>query len=381
VGARRIFRALLRGAGGFLLGTILLAGLYTSALMLWVPRDPAVDRAEPLRITRATATPGEATILFAGDTAEIDAALPTLKEEGLVYPFTLTIDLVRDADLAVANAEAPITDGGTRFPIYKDYIYRAPAASARALAFAGFDVLELANNHALDYGSSGLLDTIRNARAAGMVTVGGGADPVQARRGLIVNLGGVRVGLLDYCERQILWRVYVDQFVRPGHPGVAALTEGALARDIARLRPEVDVLVVSFHIGDNYAPPRASTIRWSERAIDLGADLVVDHHPHVAHPILLHHGKPILLSLGNYAFGTPGHYQLDYGFLALAHLSHQRLDRIEIVPLAVQNRRVHFRPEPLRGAELERALERLVRESAPLGAHVRIDSGRGILDL
>jgi poly-gamma-glutamate capsule biosynthesis protein CapA/YwtB (metallophosphatase superfamily) len=107
----------------------------------------------------------------------------------------------------------------------------------------------------------------------------------------------------------------------------------------------------------------------------------VSHHPHVAHPVMLHQGRPILLSLGNYAFGTPGHPMLQHGFLALAHLTGRRLDRVELVPLAVQNARVAFRPAPLDGAELDGVLAKLRAESAPLGADVRIERGRGILYL
>jgi poly-gamma-glutamate capsule biosynthesis protein CapA/YwtB (metallophosphatase superfamily) len=362
-------------------GTIAFVSLHAALLMLHDPPDAAAERTTPRRLQRAPSVAGEATLLFAGDTAEIDAGESTFQQKGYEYPFTRTIDLIRDADVAIANAEAPLTDGGHRFPIYKDYTYRAPARSADALAWAGFDVLTLANNHTLDYGAEGLRDTIANAEHAGLTTAGAGADPAEARRAVVITIGDVRVGLLAYCEKQLLWRVYVDQFARRGHAGVAALVDDDLAHDIARLRPQVDVLIVSLHLGYNYQPPLPSTLRWSKRAIDLGADLVVDHHPHVAHPILVHHGKPILLSLGNYAFSTPGHAELDHGWLAILHLTGKRPDRLELVPLAVQNSRIEFRPEPLRDEELARALSRLRAESAPLGADVRIERGRGILYL
>jgi len=353
--------------------------------MLHHPRDLAAERALPIAIARAPSTPGHAAVLFAGDTAEVDAALPVLDDKGFEYPFSLTVDLIRDADLAVANLEAPITDGGQRFPLYKGYVYRAPSRSAAALAWAGFDVLGLANNHALDYGASGLADTLARLGKEGLTTVGAGRDPAEARRGVVATIGELRVGLVAYCEEQLLWRVYVDQFARRGHAGVAALVDEDLRRDLERLRAQSDVVVVMLHAGDNYAPPRASTVRWAERAIDLGADLVVVHHPHVAHPVMLHRGRPILLSLGNYAFGTPGRPELDYGWLALAQLSGHRgaarLDRVELVPLATQNRRVDYRPEPLHDAELDRALERMRDQSAQWGARLHIDRGRAILDV
>lgn len=356
-----------------------MTSLHAAVLMRWEPRR--VVTLEPRTIARAPWRDGEATILLAGDTAEIDAALPTLAEQGLLWPFQLTMDLVRDADLAIVNHEAPITDGGRRFPIWKDWIYRAPSASAGALAFAGVDVLGLANNHLLDYGAEGLRDTIAHAEAAGLVTAGAGESPEEARRGVIATLGALRVGVLAYCEKQILWRTYVDLYARPGHPGVAALVERDLADDIARLRPRVDVLIVSLHVGLNYAPPTADAVRWSQRAVELGADLVVGHHPHVAHPVAVHQGKPILLSLGNYTFGTPGWSILEHGWLALAHVTGRRLDRVELVPLDVQNRRVRFRPVPLDGAALDAALRRMQAESAAFGARLRIDRGRAILDL
>ena len=375
----------LRFVGWFLGGGLGVIVLHAALVWSWHPVDPAADTAAPATLARTPSVPGEALLLFAGDTAEADAALPTLAERGLMYPFGDTADLVSGADLAVFNAEAPITDGGTRFPIYKDYVYRAPAASARALAAAGFDVADLANNHALDYGGDGLGDTIANLGRAGIATIGGGRDAAQARRGLVVDIGGLRVGLLAYCERQFLWDVYVDQFARAGHPGVAMAVEPDLDRDVARLRARADLVVVQLHIGDNYAPPRAVTLRWARRAIDAGADLVVCHHPHVAHPLARWRGKPILLSLGNYAFGTPGRATLDYGQLALVHARRCRrgavFDRVEIVPLAVQNQRVRFRPTPLRDAELAGYLERLAAESRSFGAEVRAEAGRGVLHL
>jgi gamma-polyglutamate biosynthesis protein CapA len=313
---------------------------------------------------------------------------------GLLYPFGSTIELVRGADLAVVNHEAPITDGGTPSPLYKKYVYAAPAATAQALADAGFDVLQLANNHTVDAGFDGLADTLANAARAGLATVGAGRDAAAARRGLIADIGGLRVGLLAYCERQLLFDVYIDQFARAHRAGVAMAAEPDLRRDIARLRAAgAALVVVSFHAGDNYAPPTRAQRRWAERAIDEGADLVIGHHPHVAQPVALYRGRAIALSLGNYAFGTPGRFprdpdpdMLDVGLLAIAHARRcsgggAAFDRLELVPIAVHNERVKYRPEPLAGLELAAALPWLHSASARWGADVRADGGRGVVTL
>jgi poly-gamma-glutamate synthesis protein (capsule biosynthesis protein) len=383
-----------RAAATIFVALVAFATLWSLVVWSWHPRADSFAAAPPATLTRTPSTPGEATIVFAGDTAEADFALGTVEVLGLLYPFGSTIDLVRGADLAVANHEAPITDGGTPSWLYKKYVYRAPPASARALADAGFDVLSLANNHTTDFGFDGLADTMDVAARAGLATIGAGRDAAEARRGLIADVGGLRVGLLAYCERQLFLDAYVDQFARAHRAGVAMAAEPDLQRDIARLRAAgAALVVVSFHAGDNYAPPTRGQRWWAERAIDDGADLVIEHHPHVAQPIAMYRGRAIALSLGNYAFGTPGRFfrqsdpdMLDLGLLAVAHARRcgnggAAFDRLELVPLAVHNERVRYRPEPLAGAELADALARLREMSARNGADVRAENGRGVVTL
>jgi capsule synthesis protein PGA_cap len=368
--------------------------LYAAVVATFHARRDAVAAVEPLALSRPAALPGEATLLFAGDTAEADTALPTLRARGFAYPFGATLDLVRGADVAVVNAEAPISDGGTRFPLWTKWAYRAPAASAPALAAAGFDVLTLANNHVVDDGADGLADTIALAAQAGVVAIGAGRDAAEARRGVVVDVGGLRVGLVAYCERQPLLDVYVDLYARHGHAGAAMLAEPDLDRDVRRLRARADLVVVALHAGDNYAPPSRAQLDWARRAIDAGADLVVEHHPHVAHPVAVYRGRAIALSLGNYAFGTPGRFSardpapdiFGVGLLAVAHARRcaaggAAFDRLELVPIAVHNQRVRYRPEPLHGRELADVLARLRTASAPLGADVVPVGERGVVTL
>jgi poly-gamma-glutamate synthesis protein (capsule biosynthesis protein) len=364
----------------YLAGVIAWLALHGAIVWSYAPRDSKI--LDPVTMTRSPSVANEATILFAGDTAEIDRAVPTIIEKGFNYPFSLTVDLIRDADLAVANLEGPISDRNTPLGVYTKYVYRAFPDSAAALAWAGFDLMTLANNHAVDDGRAGIGDTIGLLRKNGIEAIGASAtSEAEARRGAIVTIGNLRVGILAYCEDQFFFRVWVDLFARRGRGGVAALTRPNLADDIARLRPQVDILIVTLHAGDNYKPPRASTLRAAERAIDLGADLVVGHHPHVGHPVALHNGKPILLSLGNYVFGTLGKRWLDYGWLATAHLSGKKLDRIELVPIAVQNDRIRYRPFPLDGDERDRAIADLAARSTEYGAKLHAARGRAILDL
>ena len=110
-------------------------------------------------------------------------------------------------------------------------------------------------------------------------------------------------------------------------------------------------------------------------------------------PIALYRGRAIVLSVGNYAFGTQGRFfrrahadLFDIGLIAIAHARRcdgggAAFERLELVPLAVHNERVNFRPEPLQGAELADMLARLQRSSQRYGAVLRDEDGRGVVRL
>ncbi len=363
----------------FVLGAALIA-----ALVFWQRRATSDDTVLPYGAPGCSRTPrqtGEVTLLIAGDTAETDAATETLAKNGLHYPFVPTRALVTLADIAVANLEAPLTDGGDRFPLPEEYQYRAPLGEAEALAWAGFDIGTLANNHARDYGAAGIDDTRRALLSAGITPLGAGSDAAIARQPVIVTVGDVKIGFLSYCEDQFLFRYYLRLFATGSHAGVARLSDRNLATDIARLRPLVDIVVVILHAGDNYQPPTRDAIGWGRLAIELGADAVVAHHPHVVQPVVLHEGRPIVLSVGNYAFGTPGRRQLDYGTLAILHATGKQLDRLELGPIAVNNDRVSFQPRTLSEEESEGAVALLRAESAAMGTSLVAENGRAVLYL
>jgi poly-gamma-glutamate synthesis protein (capsule biosynthesis protein) len=360
-------------------------GLVARGLVLLLLARPTAVAIAPSTIARPAARAGEARILFAGDTALVDVGLATLAAPGgpgLDAALASAAPIVAGADLAVVNHEAPITDRGFGVRLWKEYRYRAPVESAAALARAGVDVLSLANNHAMDAGAAGLADTRRAATAAGMIAIGAGEDAAEARRGAIATIGDERIGLLAYCEDQLLWRAWSDDPARAGHAGVATARDDELAADVARLRAHgARVVIVSLHGGETYAPPTERMQAWARRAIDAGADAVVAHHPHIVHPIALHRGRPILLSIGNWAFGTRGHPMLEVGLLATFFVDKGAIARVELVPVAVQNREVAFRPRLLEGRDAEAALAPLATASRAFGAELRLGGGRAVLDL
>ncbi|MDE6100249.1 MAG: CapA family protein [Paramuribaculum sp.] len=205
-------------------------------------------------------------------------------------------------DIAGGNLEGSFLDGpGRRRPMRNPktyFIFRMPTKYVSNLVNAGFDFMGIANNHINDFGHPGRVSTMRTLRNANM--------PV--------------VGLKDSCETAIIERkglkIGITQF---GHGGnnidVNNLAE--LKRVIENLRPRVDLIVVSFHGGAEgtsylHVPHKAETYlgenrgnveRFAHTAIDLGADIVFGHGPHVPRAAELYKDRIIFYSLGN--FCTP----------------------------------------------------------------------------
>jgi poly-gamma-glutamate synthesis protein (capsule biosynthesis protein) len=310
---------------------------------------------------------------FVGDVLLGAVAQPLLELHGYAFPFAHTAPLLAGCDLLVGNLEGPITANDVPLDASKPARFRAHPRAAAALREAGFDVLCLANNHILDFGELGLADTQRALSDAGLGGFGAGASASEALAGRVVELAGVRIGFLAFMER---WPVYAERwrwFAEDGHGGVAPMAKPALEHALAALRPRVDVLVACFHWGgDRVAETTRKQRRFGRLAVKLGADLVVGHHPHVAQGVELYRGAPILYSLGNFTYGGAARFDavdpvLRHGWLADVTLAHARVARVELLPIAVDEREVGFQPHAAHPGVLPALVELVQRGlAAPL---------------
>jgi poly-gamma-glutamate synthesis protein (capsule biosynthesis protein) len=347
-------RRLLRGLGitvGAGVALILVWALF------WTLYNPRVPLAAPLHVSRSAR--GEVvTVLLGGDTAPQHDAMPGIRAHGYGWPYRPTAGLFRAADVTFLNVEAPVTDTADALPRYTRYRHRVRPAAAAAWAELGLTVAGLANNHLVDRATTGLLDTVRHLEAAGIAPVGCGANEAAARRPVIVDVGGTRIGFLAYLEDGLFNNLWLRIFAVGRRPGCARLLRSDVTEDVRRLRPQVDVLVVSVHWGRNYTPLTASQKRLGRWISDLGVDVVAGHGPHHAYGVERRGRRVILYSLGNYALGAFGSPALRVGLLARLEVRSRRgdapgrLSGVELIPLATQNRIVGFQPRPLGSGEL-----------------------------
>jgi poly-gamma-glutamate capsule biosynthesis protein CapA/YwtB (metallophosphatase superfamily) len=253
------------------------------------------------------------------------------------YPFLQTRELIGQADVAFANLESPITSQGV--PQGGISLGASPSA-AEGLADAGFDVVSLANNHALDYGEAGLLETMETLERMSILYagVGGGSTVVPA----MLDVEGVRLAFLAYNH------------VGLGHgragaevSGPAFLeAEGAYA-DVRRAAEEADLVIVSLHWGTEYMPlPDDFQREVAQGLVEAGADLVVGHHPHVTGLVGFHDGGFVVYSLGNFVFDQPFSQETEQGLLLYALLDSTGLKQVRLLPVYIEAGQPSVLPAP-----------------------------------
>jgi poly-gamma-glutamate capsule biosynthesis protein CapA/YwtB (metallophosphatase superfamily) len=286
----------------------------------------------------------------------------TLRRNGDDYPLAAVLPLLRRSAICMGNLEGPLASG-RKHQGQRSYAYRVRPDLAGALARAGINVVTLANNHLVDCGRAGVLETRDALRAAGVAAIGAGVDRAEAHVPVVLPAGRHRIGLLGYYWNR---RTAATDTLA----GSALDPPEALERDIGALRERVDRVVVTFHWGIPYdREPSAESRAKARLAIDLGAHAVIGHHPHVIQAFEIHRGRPIFYSVGNFAFGS-GNSRAEG--LAVAFRFLETCTVVDVLPLYVKNRdpRVDYQPKLLRGDAAARLLARLAELSGADGSRL-----------
>jgi hypothetical protein len=236
----------------------------------------------------------ESTFFVAGDV--VNYPNPT----GELCSFELA-EIIRKADYAVCNFEAPIHGYGLPQPKCGPHLCQRPE-TLYGLKTQGFDAVLLANNHIMDFGAEGLEETIRAAQAAGLETVGAGATAEEAYAPLIVEMNGLRVGVINACEAQF---GVLDFFTEGSRAGYAWINSPEVDRAVLSLRHSCDFVIVLSHAGlEHYNIPQKEWRVRYKHLCALGADAVIGSHPHVPQGYETHGDSLIFYSLGNFYFDS-----------------------------------------------------------------------------
>jgi len=231
-----------------------------------------------------------------------------------------------DADCVIGNSEIPLTERGTRAA--KFVSWRVSPTVAKQMQVLGFDIVTLANNHALDYGHEGLEDTLAAFHNVGVQAVGAGKDVDTALAPAVVTFDATtKVAIIG-----VACTLPLGSIADVNHPGIAPIRVSTryefdpmdlqeepgcqptyihtqanpadveqLCQKIHMLKQEGYLVLVSIHWGNAFQKQLAQYQRPLAHAFQqAGCDLVIGHHPHTIHGIEIIGRMPVLYSLGNF---------------------------------------------------------------------------------
>jgi poly-gamma-glutamate capsule biosynthesis protein CapA/YwtB (metallophosphatase superfamily) len=269
------------------------------------------------------------------------------------------------AEITVGNFESTLSAAGS--PTQGGDSFAASPRVRPALRAAGFDLLSLANNHVGDYGDRALRQTLDRFDSRGIKTVGAGRDLAAARRPVIIERDGVRVGFLavdSIGETPAASRTRAGTNRLNMPPRTGPLNRSQLRRitsDIRALDSRVDTVVVLTHWGTQYTHRAESSQRIAARAFaDAGADLVIGGHPHWVQGYEMAGSAVVVHSLGNFVFDMDFQTKTREGIFLEIVLWGGKVKAVEPVPYEIDGA---FTPRLSKGDRARGILADLWRSS------------------
>jgi poly-gamma-glutamate synthesis protein (capsule biosynthesis protein) len=305
-------------------------------------------------------------------------------------------DTLKKADLVYANLEGLLVKSvGTTIDIPDKPEWTHPGPDgAKVLKATNIAVVGVANNVAS--GRANILKSLGVLDANGIIHTGAGKNIDEAHKPAIVERKGVKIGFLQYTAR---WYQDKDMIANATEAGVAKIASidgitidpGDLDRvkaDIKKLRPLVDILIVSHHNRDGSTPvqfgavkgtsvgrDRAVTEEYQKQlahvALDTGADLVFGHGTHTIQGVEIYHGKPILYALGHSNFDQPGYEKAVDGLVARVVIQGKSIRRVSFVPVTRDGNNDVYLLDPSEGEGAK--LVQWVKERSSAPPSLRID--------
>lgn len=201
---------------------------------------------------------------------------------------------IESADIVIGNLECAVTDDPSPIKKAGPTLY---TNSQSILTLKDFDALSLANNHVRDCGDEGVMTAIHACNGQGIRTFGAGANLESARKPIIIEKKGLKVGLMSFAEQEF-------NLATKNRPGACSLNLYEDFDRIREFRKTVDYLIVLYHGGIEYfAYPSPELRRKCRKMAECGADLVSCQHSHCIGTIERYHESTIVYGQGNSVFG------------------------------------------------------------------------------
>jgi poly-gamma-glutamate synthesis protein (capsule biosynthesis protein) len=270
----------------------------------------------------------------------------TIKRIGSEVIFEHIKPILKNGDVVFANLEAVLADVEKAYAKDKHFTLLGAPSSIEGLKYAGFNVLSIANNHALEYGSLPLLETIELLENSGVMCIGLTNSNLKYNQPRFRDCNNTRLAFLAYCL--------------VNDPTAYTTTDDAdeIYTEIKNAKTQADAVIVSMHWGDEYIQrPSVSQIEMAHKMVDSGASLILGHHPHVVQGVEKYKNALIAYSLGNFVFDMDYIPKTRNSFILECSLSKNGgVQEYKIHPVYIND---NFQPVPLQNSDKEKALENM----------------------
>jgi len=230
------------------------------------------------------------------------------------WPFRKVYPLLSSGDITMVNLESPFRSGCR--PTDGGMIFCADPLSVEGLILSGVDVVTLANNHIGNQKEEGIKETLSVLSSAGISSIGQGTPYIK-------KINNTSIAFLGFND------------IPPYISEISNVSPEIIKNEISRAKKNADLVIATFHWGNEYSLRSSRQVELAHLAIDSGADVVIGHHPHWVQETETYRGKPIYYSLGNLVFDQMWSEETKNGLIVKLTFSNSTLIEKEEFPIHI----------------------------------------------
>ncbi|MBC6490108.1 CapA family protein [Flavihumibacter stibioxidans] len=280
---------------------------------------------------------------LAGDVMLGRGVHTAISENGSLYPWGNLLPVLKTSDINIVNLENAFTHYNRKAP--KTFNFKATPDKVDTLLGAEISLVNLANNHVLDFGKEGLIETLSTLKEAGIAYAGAGLNRAEAIRPRVLVKNSLAVGVVGFTDNEPDWKAGEAE---PGTNYIdisSGVDRKFAVKSIADLYRHSDIVIVSIHWGPNMnLYPEPGFISFAHEMIDAGADIIHGHSAHNFQGIELYKGKLILYDTGDFVddYAVHENYRNDHSFYFQVTAARHLIQKLALVPVLIRDCQVNL---------------------------------------
>ncbi len=280
------------------------------------------------------------TIGFVGDLMLGRLVNEHIAHYGHAYPWGNTLPILNATDFNIANLETTLTKSIQKVP--KVFNFKSDPNNVASLKLANIKIVSLANNHILDFGNKGLIETIDTLNQESIEHVGAGINKQEAKKPVLIEKNNLQIGIIGYTDYPKDWAAQEN---KPGTNVITIDDIKTVQHDIRQLKKDADIVIVSIHWGPNMRQrPTQKFVDFAHAMIDAGADIIHGHSAHIFQGIEVYKNKLIMYDTGDFVddYHVARRLRNDQSALFKVTIDKNGIQKVKIIPVLISNMQVNL---------------------------------------